>query len=105
MAHNQHVMQGVILDIEDSIQQRYKRVFSHYKNSTKGTSDLNKPYVRNKFLKKINDQGQQPKAGLGFGLELPLDTLTYNQCMNSIHTSETESLFPKRANMQSHSSI
>ena len=99
------MIQGVILDIEGSIQKRYKRVFSHYKNSRKGTSDLSKPYARNKFLKKINDQGQQPKAGRSFGLELPPDTLTYNQCMNSTHNSEIESLFSNRANRQSHSSV
>ena len=43
------LISGVILEIEGSVRQRYKRALFPYKKLYKGASDLSNPYVHSTF--------------------------------------------------------
>ena len=85
-----YVMSGVILEIEGSVRQRYKKELFPDKNLKKGTSDLSKPsqhiltaFDKVNFCRKKMLSRQRPKAGHSFGQELPLNVfLTFNNESN-----------------------
>ena len=66
----------VILEIEGSAQQRYKRALFPCKNYKKGTSDLSNPYVCSKFFGKNESLRAASESWTQFWPRITLDFIT-----------------------------